>query len=557
MFALVAKELTEQANRKRTYALRMLVAMALGLAFLLQYLQLQQFDRFAGEATGGMLGRGHAIFQMLIYACLWSVIVVVPGMTAAALTEEKESGTLPLLILSRLGIRGIILQKWLSRMLSACALLLPALPLGAIAYACGGVEPRVLTFGLVLVGLTIAWTSAVSLAASAWCRTTTAAIVVAYLLIGGMCLVTGLDGGDRGIMGWIRNWIRLCPPRSFESFASGGIFGRSSGYYIIAPLVSLLSVSIVALVFTLLVARRRAEVTGRPWLLRVFAWLDRVAVGIDQRLFKRTTAVDLPITRPVRWREIQGRSLCNWRYLLRWLLPALVVMLAVFMAQSDRLQDAAGVVTTVIMAVAMLALTVRGAAAFAGERDDQTLAVLLTTPMTPEMLVRDKMAGLRRLHVAAVMLLSIGVLLRWYYAFETVHSRPWLPLVFAAAVVLIPAVTGWSAMLIGLMIHPRAWAVVAALGSVLLLNIGLPYAIVLSGFLFQTSMDEGRWRETVALGLSPALLPALNELEGINWDRDYEGSEAVITWVIVQTLLWIGLRQYTLCTAGKWLRRRA
>ena len=232
------------------------------------------------------------------------------------------------------------------------------------------------------------------------------------------------------------------------------------------------------------------------------------------------------------------------------------VMLAVLVAQSDRLQDSAGIVTIVIMAVTMLVLTVRGAAAFAGERADQTLAVLLTTPMPPEMLVRDKMAGLRRLHLAAVILLSIVFVLRWFYAYGIDHAHSWSPLLSVTAVVLVPAVTGWSAMLIGLMIHRRAWAMVAALGSVLLMNFGVPYAIVMSKALLMT-MDEGRWLETVALGLAPALLPAVNEMGEFSWNRDYEDGEAVITWVIVQVLLWIGLRQYTLCTAGKWLRRRA
>jgi ABC-type transport system involved in multi-copper enzyme maturation permease subunit len=563
MPALLVKELTEQANRRRTYWLRGAVAAVLFLSFLMVQREVQAY----GNTDGGMglLGRGAAIFDSLVYGCLWSLIALVPGMTAAALTEEKESGTLPLLMLSRIGLRGIVLQKWLARVITGGSLLLPALPLATVAYACGGLDPTLLWFGLALVAVTLMWTAAIGLAASAWCRSTMGAFILAYVLVGGMCLLA-LAGDFRNSTTW------LCPPGLFTevqtTFSNYRQYGRQYGFITQphAAYESLFPLGVCALSslgFALLVLRRRAEVHGRPWILRLFSWLDRAAVAVDARWFKRTTRADLPLSRPVQWREVQGRSLANWRYLVRWSLPLLILVLLGMIAGGNHMRQTAGVMTCLVMVATILVITVKAAGAFSGERADQTLAVLLTTPLRPRDIVRDKAAGLRRLHLSCLVILGVVVALRVLFddhllpdlARTNSWHRQWIGPLTVAATLLIPAITGWTAMIVGLTIHRRAWAVMMALGTVLFIGLGLPLLCAIIGKMAFNEIEDSV--VVTLLGASPILLPAMNETEGIQWHDEKSGRNAVILWCLLQPLHYLALRWYCLRNADRWLRRGA
>jgi ABC-type transport system involved in multi-copper enzyme maturation permease subunit len=557
MLALLTKELIEQANRRRTYWLRLVVAGGLILTFLMVYRD--AVSSYEYDDTLGLLGRGQVIFDSLVYGCLWASLALVPGMTAAALTDEKESGTLPLLMLSRIGLRGIVLQKWLARVVTGGSLLLPALPLGAVAYACGGLELQVLVFGLALVAVTLMWTAALALAASAWCRSTMGAFILAYGLVGGLCLLA-----FTGNLWGLDHHAWLCPPGLYlivHERLGGGLNGLGL-LAVLQALFPLIVCASSALLFAVLVVRRRAEVHARPFILRLFAALDRSAVAVDARWFKRSTQADLPRTRPVRWREVQGRSLANWRYLIRWSLPLLIVVLGIMIAGGNRISQTAGVMTCVVMAIAMLVIAVKAAGAFSGERADQTLPVLLTTPLRPRDILRDKLAGLRRLHLACGGLIAVILAIRLVIDGEFLPDlqlgndwhREWFGPLSVAAAILIPAITAWMAVLMGLIIHRRSYAVMAALGVVVMINIGLPMLLMILVWLVSDDHPDalGLW----LLGTSPGLLPMINEVSGLRWNDTHEGGKAVFLWCVFQSLQYLALRWYCLHTAERWLRRR-
>ena len=106
-FPLLAKELFEQAGRRRTYIIRFLYGALLfggGLVIL--------YGRAGGEIdVAAGLGQGIETFRGIVELQFAAIYVFLPAMTAGALTLEKERDTLTLLFLTTMSPWTILLQK--------------------------------------------------------------------------------------------------------------------------------------------------------------------------------------------------------------------------------------------------------------------------------------------------------------------------------------------------------------------------------------------------------------------------------------------------------------
>src|SRR5262249_18950981 len=104
---LLAKELIEQAARRRTYVIRLVYACTLFLAATLYF-----FDiiRNASINPLSVLGRGKEIFERIVHVQFAGIYLLMPAITSGVLTIEKERATLPLLLLTRLGPWTIVLE---------------------------------------------------------------------------------------------------------------------------------------------------------------------------------------------------------------------------------------------------------------------------------------------------------------------------------------------------------------------------------------------------------------------------------------------------------------
>ena len=132
---LLAKELVEQAARKRTYAVRALYAALLFGAFALEVKNLTE-----GRSAEEVLGSGERLFDRLMGWQVAGILAFLPAMTAGALAAEREQGTMDLLRLTGLTPREILLQKYLGRLVPILTFQFLAIPLAALAYALGGVS---------------------------------------------------------------------------------------------------------------------------------------------------------------------------------------------------------------------------------------------------------------------------------------------------------------------------------------------------------------------------------------------------------------------------------
>jgi ABC-type transport system involved in multi-copper enzyme maturation permease subunit len=183
---LLAKDLVETANRKRTYVLRVVYALLLYGAALLIYIE--NTNAFQ-KTTFELLGTGQQLMTITIALQCAGICLFMPALSVGAITNEKEKNTLTLLFLTRLGPWTILFEKYLARVVNMLSYLLISLPLLGIAYCMGGVTQLELWSGIWMLCVFTAQVGAISIACSAFFHSTAAAFIWTYLLGAGLYLI--------------------------------------------------------------------------------------------------------------------------------------------------------------------------------------------------------------------------------------------------------------------------------------------------------------------------------------------------------------------------------
>src|SRR5579863_2483215 len=196
---LLAKELIEQAARKRTFVIRVVYATVL---FLMASLFFYRTLQFAVQSPLAVLGHGQEMFAALVGIQFAGIYFFMPAMTCSVITQEKERASLQLLFLTRLGPWTILFEKLLGRLVPMGCFLLLSLPLIGFAYTLGGVSREMLWKGIWLLFLATIQMGTLALMCSAFFRTTTVAFmasyVIAFIMFFGpyLCLMTAI------LVGW-------------------------------------------------------------------------------------------------------------------------------------------------------------------------------------------------------------------------------------------------------------------------------------------------------------------------------------------------------------------
>lgn len=370
---LLAKELIEQATRKRTYVLRTIYACLL-FGFALVF-----FWGFVYARTSSvfeMLGTGRQLFELLLILQIIGVLLFTPALTCGAITSEKERNTIGLLFLTKLGPWTIILEKYLGRLLIMGSYLLISLPLFGFCYALGGLEQLQVWFGTYGLLITLCQLSALGLCCSSYFKTTVAAFIATYLIgilifFGPILLQDILSGPTRvflegviwnpvrfisdtcGLIGtsalnglgqllgaeddyfidWKFDWQLITYHFQAEIgyfwFVPGLMYAASNSPFPPATAWQRISLGFPAIGSTfifLILARwflvRRAFVSSKRYLLRFFQLVDRLFHRANQnRVTKGIILIpvsgSLPDVEPISWRETTKSSLGSVRYLIR------------------------------------------------------------------------------------------------------------------------------------------------------------------------------------------------------------------------------------------------
>ena len=485
---LLRRELTELANRRRTYVVRMVGAVVILFFLFLAYraaVALRTQYNF-GQVLGWQqfMGIGGDIFAGIAPTLFYTIQVLMPALCCASVTSEKENNTIGTLLLTKLSPTTIVLEKLGSRIIPMLTLILITFPVLAYVFTLGGVDTNMLIATLWLLLCECLLFASIAIMCSAWFPTTVSSFIWSYVIIAILAALTLSLGMQTFVPSAIWRSSFSMPQRMMATmgFGGGGTGGASTHWLI---MVSRSVPSLYATFLFVFIARfvlvRRAFVSHSSVLLKVFRKVD----GFFKELNERTTggielvadSNPLPGTDPVAWRERNKKSLGKARYLFRMLvaleIPTLFVCAATAIGSSQRLFYELYVLETLIWMLAVLVITVKGATLFSSERSKQTIEPLLASPMSAVEMVNQKIAGMRRLIIVmAVPILTVNLthfLLNIGSSrfFSAGTARP--AIYFAACVFSVFTLLyliAWISTGIGLKVQAQTKAVLAAVSVI-------------------------------------------------------------------------------------------
>jgi ABC-type transport system involved in multi-copper enzyme maturation permease subunit len=492
-FPLLLKELTEAAAQRRTYIIRIIYAV-----LLYAIVGFEDDARRYWSDPQTVLGEGWTLLRKLTVLQFAGIFLCMPAFMAAAITSEKERGSLALLLLTPMTPGQIVAQKYLGGLMLMTSFLLLGLPLLGVCYAFGGIEPILLFGSAFVLFVAMLQCGAIALFCSAWCRTTGGAFICTYVLAAGLyaaptTLAHLLDmfsstfGGDSRIAAALEYAGGVAPLASLWPFWFS-LVRRPSNLQVASELLVATLPAIASVIVFLVLARihvvARAFTSPSKRLLTWFRQLDTSFVRANRfigNVVFRLGDADLPEDRPIAWREMAQKKIGRLNYLFRLLvLIEVPVLVALYGITHDFDDDALSAITATVAVFAVLLVCAHGANAFVAERTNQTLDVLLTTPLTASQIVEEKAQVLRRFScVAAVPLATVFACRIWLQAsgmFTFEDSQRWAFLYALCAglslLVYLPLVS-WLALGIGMAVRRRYRATIATF-VVLLVWIALP-----------------------------------------------------------------------------------
>ena len=137
-------------------------------------------DPFGGPIASQAASVGRTMFEVLVLVMLGLILFIVPGLTADAVTGERERQTLVPLQVTLLRPRSIVAGKVLASLAFVSLLVLATLPLFGISFVLGGVGAGQVAKGVAAVLATGVVVASLSLLCSSLARRTQGAMVLAY-----------------------------------------------------------------------------------------------------------------------------------------------------------------------------------------------------------------------------------------------------------------------------------------------------------------------------------------------------------------------------------------
>ena len=443
--------IVEGGSRRRQH---MLVRMAyLGLLVCLVVLGLLTGGGLLAEnvSLNALARSGAQLFRWIAYGQVVGVCLLAPLFMAGAIASEQSGKTYNILLTTPLSNLQVVLGSLLGRLFFILTLLLSGLPLFAVVLVFGGVR-----VGSVLEAFGVAACTAVLVGSVAVTLSVLRAggrkavfvfvIVIAAYLVGAYLLdrllIRELDAVPYTT--WLTAWHPLLvlessmltgsyrpPPAEVLSGRSAvGAFFAGQPFAAFAAWTLGLS---VVLVLSCAVMLRRVGQGEWPGLNRVKKWL-RIDGG-ERRHDPRAV-----VGNPVAWREAKTRGRLLSAVLARGGFAALGLGAAValtwayhagalptnlpapanqaggnpFLTPAQVFHRGLTALLVVEIVVVCLVAIYMSAGCVSREREDGTLDILLTTPLTPRQYVWGKLRGLVRflgvmIAVPVVTLLGVGV----------------------------------------------------------------------------------------------------------------------------------------------------
>lgn len=393
------------------------------------------FKTSAGDLDYRKLAEAGAVsFTIVAYLQITLICILAPVFMGGAIAQEADPRTWEVLLTTPMTQGQIVLGNLFGRLFFVLALLFASLPLFAMTQYFGGVPGRAIfaSYGIAAAAALLVGSIAISLSVSRLAGKR--AFFVFYVAIISYLAVTiGLDAflrnGGKGVGGQGVTWMTalnpflslyaLLNPSTYIKAPAGSQSGLAA-WFLEKPVQTWCYGSVI-LSFTLLTistltvraggwAGLTGDNAGIPWYRRLFGL---GAAGAEHRPPRAVW------TNPIAWREAAARNATLGRIVARWVFIASGMAFALALVwffhtgQLSISEFQLALLATVWGELAVTALVAinMAATAVSREREDGTLDILLTTPITPSTYLSGKLRGLIAyiLPMLAVPLFTLAV----------------------------------------------------------------------------------------------------------------------------------------------------
>jgi len=380
---------------------------------------------------------GAASFTIIAYLQIGLICVLSPVFMASAIAQEANPKTWDILLTTPMSAGQIVIGNLLGRLLFVLALLLASLPLFALTQLFGGVPGSAIfaSYAVAAAAALLVGSTAIALSVSRLVGRravfTFYVSVVSYLAATAAldAIIRARGGGAGGGDGvtWFTGLnpfltLRALLNPSTYPGAEPGTHGGLAALLLETPVTAWVTlsvgISVVLMAASTLTVRTGGlgQVAGArtrggvPWYRRV---MGLGASGSEHRP-PRSVGIN-----PIAWREAAARNSTFWKILGRWLFIAAglaggTMLVAAFEMGSLSVDDyrliLLSVAWTEAAVIALIAINT-AATAVTREREDGTLDLLLTTPITPATYLGGKLEGLVAylLPLLAVPIVTLGI----------------------------------------------------------------------------------------------------------------------------------------------------
>jgi ABC-type transport system involved in multi-copper enzyme maturation permease subunit len=432
-------------------------------------------------------------FLTLIGLQYFTVLLLTPACVATALSEEKQSRQLELLLTTDISVGEIVLGKMLARLGLVFQLVLAGLPVLSLIQLFGGVEPSLIWTAYGVTLLTLFSLGSVSILCSLYSESTPGAVVRSYVapllffvLLWALPEVHGLIklcGDDARWHGWLDELIALLQTGNpltvvnelSQYLQTTGSLGNKP-WELLGQFAFFHGIVIVGcLSFTVLRLRRT--------YLRYVA-KDQSNAGRQLRQLIPWRRPPLR-ERPMLWKECYGGAASRlgplWRVLsVLGALTAIFIGLVVgadVMAGGDRtaalqaMNNYLRIVGPLVLGLALIQIGVSAAGCLHGEKQQLTWDSLVMTLFS----LRDILAGKwwGSIHASRYLLGVLGLLLILGMVTEALH--PLSAVLMAGTAFLACSFTASLGVFFAVLFRSHFGAVMWTLVVLFILNLGLPY----------------------------------------------------------------------------------
>ncbi len=486
---IVVRIVQGSSRRMRDLWVRMIY---LGALILLVMFGLLSVEGLGSTATLTDLAKaGTKVFAIVANGQVILVCLLAPLFMAGAINQERQGETFDILLTTPLTNLQIVLGTLLSRLFFIVALLLSGLPLFALLIIFGGVPVASIFVAFAVAGLTAVFVGSIAVTLSVLRTGGRKAVYVFVIVIAAYLVATyaadlmirmSNRAATIGAIGAVQptTWLTpLHPALVLEASFNNPTYRppavddvahlpRLIAFYQSRPLATfttlVLASSALMLLFSATQVRRLGQ--GLPVLPLPAKWRTFLRLNPAG---ERTRAARQVWNSPIAWREANARGnkftsiIARWGFIILGIAAA-VVLIVMYHNQSlprlaaglgGRATDQGPAFRMGLLALLMLEMAVivivalyMSAGCVSKEREDGTLDLLLTTPVTPQQYVWGKLRGLVSFLSALISVPVITMVLAClytlfagpratvkYYVGTSVHEGP---LVYPEMMLAVP-----------------------------------------------------------------------------------------------------------------------